>query len=1021
MSNTIDKETTITIPDDRPKRGIPLLVLVGGASLIIYVGVTLALYFVADYYGDKAVDDLQIKLRETLPRGLKSTLISKLELLPNHQETTINYMRLAKLDIRQWDDFLKLRDIQLAYLQTFPPESRCCSGFMLIPSDPNYRVVTPYHTNQFELWMTLILRPDGISWWFNTSIPNQLSVNYWDPETRTFPSRTNLSMTDFDIKAWFTEGDPRLPENRVPTYTPTFVWTFDEVQLKIHTTIPLFDENDNWYGSYVSGFKLGFLSSFLGEQVADLKGWQIILLDSHPGVNYGITLAASIPKTPLLSCYAKERCDAGEFVPCIPCENPSVVGTVQSTQHPNRFIREAADGVLKKSGNNFTSLTGRTMNFDLKVDGTDRLISTFYVAVRKIQWVGVIVIDRSEIFGTVEEGQKINLIIAVVMIVVGGVFFILLSIAISTPLRRLANHLVSVTEMELNSEFNGSAIANYVSEFNICETTFMRMVSQLREYRSYLPEAALYKVATKKAFVKPPSGTVVIGFTDILNSTLLWENISQAVMAETLELHNSTMRKNLVTYDGYEVKTIGDAFMVAFSSVENALMWAAAVQKELMTINWPSEILQNANAIPVIKDGTMLYNGPRVRMGFHIGNEPTEMGHETSPFSDRVDYMGPAVNKAARVSGLALPGMISISESLKTVVDNLKLPLTPIESMGKKDLKGIGTVEIFFCYPDGLGGRDVLLKKTDGSTFNKPSRSPSVCSSLSIGVQRYSELRDGYFKLRKKMGTVAMVEADFEVGTKPKNLMFLQAALDTLPMTEGIVESILGTRIIASWNLSSNSTFHCNQAVKFAGISLYKSGDLTARIGIASGQLYHGSIGSSIKKYHSIQGSMMELPRTLMKMIPDSVQTCALLLLRGGTLSSRGLQKYCKPVDVWQIEDDNEPSVVEEIILNKARHISIGMFVEEDTNTGDLMQDRRQLLFAAATSSEKRSQLTSDSNIAAHEDEPVFQNVLRHMQTRDRFVLSDPHISGRFTAKFPQYPPPVPAIVPGLVVLPVNP
>eukprot|EP01060_Flectonema_neradi_P004688 TRINITY_DN1306_c0_g1_i1.p1 TRINITY_DN1306_c0_g1~~TRINITY_DN1306_c0_g1_i1.p1 ORF type:complete len:884 (+),score=169.21 TRINITY_DN1306_c0_g1_i1:110-2761(+) len=881
-SNYFENDTSISIPEERPsKRGVPLLLLVGGASLVIFIGVSLSLYFIADYYGDKAVDDLQMKLRRTLPTGLKSTLIAKLDLLPHHQETTMNYIKLAKLNIRQWDDMLKLRDIQLAYLVTFPPESRCCSGFMLKPLDPSYQTIQPYYANRIDMWSNVVLRPDGIMWWFNTSVQNQLYVNYWDTDTREFTSRVEMQMTDFDISPWYTYGDPYLPENRGPTYTPTAVWMFDEVQLKIHTTIPLFDENDEWYGTYVSGFKLGFLSNFLSEQVADLVGWEIMLIDAHTA-NYGIILASSVPKTPLLSCYADERCAKEEFSPCVPCGNSSIT-TLQAVQHPNSYLREAASGVLKESGNNFTRLLTRDIDFDMKVNGKDRLVSTFHITFRKLEWVGVIIIDRSEIFGTVEEGQQINLIIAVCMIVLGGVFFIILSIAISTPLRRLANHLVSVSEMDLNSDFRGSAIANVVSEFSICETTFMKMVSQLREYRSYLPEAALFKAAAKKTQVKPPSGLVVIGFTDILNSTLLWENISQSVMAETLELHNSAMRKCLATYNGYEVKTIGDAFMVAFSSVENALQWAAAVQKELMTINWPAEILQDSNAVPVIKDGTMLYNGPRVRMGFHVGNEPTDMGHEESPFSDRVDYMGPAVNKAARVSGLALPGMISVSESLKQKIENMKLPLTPIESMGKKDLKGIGQVEVFFCYPDGLAGRDALLKKTDGSTFNRPSRSPSVCSSLSIGVPRFSELREGYFKLRKKMGTIALAESDYETGGKPKNLLFLQAILDTLPMCEGVVESVLGTRIVASWNLSSNSTFHCNQAVRFAGIALHKTGDLTSRVGIASGQLLHGSIGGSSKKYHSIQGSMMELPKALLKMIPDSVQTCALLLLRGGT------------------------------------------------------------------------------------------------------------------------------------------
>lgn len=85
---------------------------------------------------------------------------------------------------------------------------------------------------------------------------------------------------------------------------------------------------------------------------------------------------------------------------------------------------------------------------------------------------------------------------------------------------------------------------------------------------------------------KAPEGQVTFVFTDVQNSTKLWEH-AQSGMNKGLEKHDALMRMLLKQFNGYEVKTEGDAFMVTFFSVLDAVRWCLAVQRGLLDIVWP--------------------------------------------------------------------------------------------------------------------------------------------------------------------------------------------------------------------------------------------------------------------------------------------------------------------------------------------------------------------------------------------------------------------------------------------------
>ncbi|KAG7134983.1 Adenylate cyclase like protein [Verticillium longisporum] len=143
-----------------------------------------------------------------------------------------------------------------------------------------------------------------------------------------------------------------------------------------------------------------------------------------------------------------------------------------------------------------------------------------------------------------------------------------------------------------------------------------------------------------EAEIPAPTGQISIVFTDIKNSTTLWEMYPSA-MRSAIKLHNEVMRRQLRRIGGYEVKTEGDAFMIS-----------------LLEVNWPPEVLNSVSCQPLFdKDNALIFKGLSVRMGIHFGEAVNEM----DPVTRRMDYFGPMVNKASRISAVADGGQITVS------------------------------------------------------------------------------------------------------------------------------------------------------------------------------------------------------------------------------------------------------------------------------------------------------------------------------------------------------------------------
>jgi class 3 adenylate cyclase len=153
-------------------------------------------------------------------------------------------------------------------------------------------------------------------------------------------------------------------------------------------------------------------------------------------------------------------------------------------------------------------------------------------------------------------------------------------------------------------------------------------------------------VASERPSLRPaaaPDGTVTILFSDIEASTTLNERLGDVRWLELLREHNRLVRDRVQACGGFEVKSQGDGFMIAFPSARRAVQCARAIQDG------------------VAADLAKHPDGPiRVRIGLHTGEA----------IRQESDFYGKNVAVAARIADQARGGEILASSVVKQLTES---------------------------------------------------------------------------------------------------------------------------------------------------------------------------------------------------------------------------------------------------------------------------------------------------------------------------------------------------------------
>lgn len=216
--------------------------------------------------------------------------------------------------------------------------------------------------------------------------------------------------------------------------------------------------------------------------------------------------------------------------------------------------------------------------------------------------------------------------------------------------------------------------------------------------------AGLYTLSRYRRNAAAPvdiSSPFALMFTDIQSSTTLWADLPET-MSRALTVHHAIIRTLIAKHNGYEVKTVGDCFMIAFKSATDAIALAKDLQVRFLEYDWGSSAIDTAytemdwdlyakdpveypktslSAFLPAEEYKRLWNGLRVRVGIHFDQGEIVL----DPVSERYDYYGTVANVAARVEAAAHGGQVVVTEEVLKALPHTELCV----SLGPINLRGV--------------------------------------------------------------------------------------------------------------------------------------------------------------------------------------------------------------------------------------------------------------------------------------------------------------------------------------------
>jgi class 3 adenylate cyclase len=151
------------------------------------------------------------------------------------------------------------------------------------------------------------------------------------------------------------------------------------------------------------------------------------------------------------------------------------------------------------------------------------------------------------------------------------------------------------------------------------------------------------KESKKVAKLAADGGTITIVFSDIESSTEMAMKLGDTAWFDVLGEHNEIIRRNLAQYDGTEIKSQGDGFMLTFPSARSAMLCMIDIQTELAR-------RAKEHDVPI-----------KIRIGLHTGEAIVDADG---------DLFGKHIIMAARIANLAEGGQILASSITKEITSS---------------------------------------------------------------------------------------------------------------------------------------------------------------------------------------------------------------------------------------------------------------------------------------------------------------------------------------------------------------
>jgi adenylate cyclase len=300
------------------------------------------------------------------------------------------------------------------------------------------------------------------------------------------------------------------------------------------------------------------------------------------------------------------------------------------------------------------------------------------------------VVFQEKIVGAVQVGVSLDfieqlvdrekgpiLVMTLVMMTVGLAIAAFLGIRFSRPI----SLLVAATEAIGKGDYRHRVELNRKDELGNLATAFNQMGEELfrhtltrQSFGKYVGEDVLEMILAdpEKMWLKGHKNDATILFADIRGFTAYAENRDPEAVVEMLNTYFDIATRAILDYGGYVDKFIGDCVLGVFGvpvfrkdHVERAVRAAMDLMAALHR--------QSIHGNPLLSS---------VGVGIHTG--PIVSGNIGSQAKMEYTVIGDTVNLASRLSGLAAPGEILVTDA---VFENLR-ELVRVEPAGTRAIKG---------------------------------------------------------------------------------------------------------------------------------------------------------------------------------------------------------------------------------------------------------------------------------------------------------------------------------------------
>lgn len=278
-------------------------------------------------------------------------------------------------------------------------------------------------------------------------------------------------------------------------------------------------------------------------------------------------------------------------------------------------------------------------------------------------WITCMVMPTSDVLGSVQRNNLVNLIIGLTAFALTSLMCILLSTRISSPLRNVASENERIGNFDLTANPVGRSHITEVDQLLVATES---MKKSLRSFAKYVPTELVRELVSSQneAQLGGQRATLTVYFSDIQDFTSIAEKLSAEDLVDHLEDYLTAMSEQITHDHGTIDKYIGDAVMA---------FWGAPIPNKNHAADACRAALANQDKLQELCKTWRGQGKPELWTRIGISSGELVIGNMGS--EERLNYtvIGNPVNLASRLESLnkVYGTKIIISQNTKELISDV--------------------------------------------------------------------------------------------------------------------------------------------------------------------------------------------------------------------------------------------------------------------------------------------------------------------------------------------------------------